>query len=52
METLILSLSIVNLIFLIATGNTLCKANEELKKELENLKNNGKLGRMSGRMYK
>lgn len=38
MEILILGVSIVNLILLIAMGNTLCKSNEELKKELENLK--------------
>ena len=39
MEILILSVSVVNLILLIATGNALYKSNEELKKELENLKN-------------
>lgn len=40
MEILILSVSIINLILLIDTGNALYKLNEELKKELENLKNN------------
>lgn len=39
METLILSVSLVILILLIVTGNALYKSNEELKKELENLKN-------------
>ena len=39
MEILILSVSVVNLILLIATGNALYKSKEELKKELENLKN-------------
>lgn len=38
MEILILIVSIVNLILLIATANTLCKSNEELKKELNKLK--------------
>lgn len=40
MEILILSVSIINLILLIVTGNALYKLNEELKKELEDLKNN------------
>lgn len=35
MEILILSISILNLILLIATGNALCKLIEELKKELK-----------------
>ena len=37
MEILILSVSLVNLILLIATGNTLYKLNEELKKRVRKI---------------
>lgn len=38
METLILAISIVNLILLIRTGNVLYTLNIEMKKELKKLK--------------
>jgi len=38
METLILAISIVNLILLIRTGNVLYTLNVEMKKELKKLK--------------
>lgn len=55
METLIVIIgcvSVINTILLIATGNTLYKQNEELKKEVENLKTKKSWSEEDERMMK